>query len=515
MAALYRFRPLRSQSKTAAKHPSSRNLSPSHFNHLKGGTPKPLDVPVPTSDKPRLLTRADLLALIASAAFFMELLDATIIVPAIPQMAESFGTNAVALSSGISAYLITVAIFIPASAWLSERFGARRVFAVAIGIFTLASVLCGLSQNLTEFTLARILQGIGGAMMSPVGRLEILRRTEKAQLLRAIAFLTWPGLTAFAVGPPLGGFFATYASWQWIFFMNVPIGIIGIVLVLTFFDKGAEGTKRPFDMLGFLLAGASLASLLYGLERLSRPDGWIDGLVFLAVGAALGALGLRHFARHPSPLLPLGPLSIQTFRIGNLNGGGFFRAQVGAVGFILPVMCQLGLGYSAFAAGLLVFVFLMGDLTAKFYANQLIRTFGFKKMLTGGGILIALSMIPLLIVGPETSLWILLVVLFVAGAIRSVHFSALNSLTFADVPQPEMHIASTLTSMILPVMMGSGVSLAALVLAFSKTARDASTVALFDFRVALGVCLALVLVSIVFYVSLPAKTGAHVSGHNK
>lgn len=474
-----------------------------------------MPVPVPAPDKFRLITRADFLALIASAAFFMELLDATIIVPAIPQMAATFGTSSVALSSGISAYLITVAIFIPASAWLSERFGARNVFAAAIALFTVASVLCGLSQTLTEFTLARILQGIGGAMMSPVGRLEILRRTEKAQLLRAIAFLTWPGLTAFAVGPPLGGFFATYASWQWIFFMNVPIGIVGIALVLTFFDKGTDAPRRSFDVLGFVLAGTSLASLLYGLERLGRPGGVIDGLVFFSLGLAIGVFALRHFARHPSPLLPLAPLSIQTFRVGNLNGGGFFRAHVGAVGFMLPVMCQLGLGYSAFASGLLVFVFLMGDLTAKFYANQLIRYFGFKQMLIRGGILIALSLIPLMAVGPATPLWILLIVLFAAGAIRSVHFSALNSLTFADVPQPQMHVASTLTSMILPVTMASGVSLAALSLALSTAARDAGEPALFDFRIAIGICLLLVIASIVFYVSLPAKTGADVSGHGK
>lgn len=470
---------------------------------------------MPAPDKARLLTRADLLALIASAAFFMELLDATIIVPAIPQMAATFGTSAVALSSGISAYLIAVAIFIPASAWLSERFGARNVFAVAIAIFTVASVLCGLSQTLTEFTLARILQGIGGAMMSPVGRLEILRRTEKAQLLRAIAFLTWPGLTAFAVGPPLGGFLASYASWQWIFFINVPIGLIGIALVLKFFDKGTDAARRPFDMLGFLLAGSSLACLLYGLERLGRPDGWIDGLVFFSLGIVLGVLALRRAERHPSPLLPLAPLSIQTFRVGNLNGGGFFRAQVGAIGFMLPVMCQLGLGYTAFQAGLLVFVFLMGDLTAKFYANQLIRYLGFKTMLVGGGLVIAISLIPLMLVGPDTPLWILLTVLFAAGAIRSVHFSALNSLSFADVPQPQMHVASTLMSMILPVTMASGVSLAALSLAFSTMVRGVSEVALIDFRIAIGFCLLLVLASIVFYASLPAKTGADVSGHGK
>lgn len=465
----------------------------------------------------RLVTRADIVALIASSAFFMELLDATIIVPAIPQMAQSFGTSAVAMSTGITAYLLTVAIFIPASAWLTERFGARLVFSMAIGVFTIASVLCGLSQNLTEFTLARILQGIGGAMMSPVGRLEVLRRTDKAQLLRAIAFLTWPGLAAFAVGPPLGGFLTTYASWPWIFYINVPVGIMGIALVLIYFDKGTAAERRPFDTIGFLSAGGALACLLYGFELLGRPPEWKWALGFLGVGLALGTFAIRHAQRAANPLLTLEPFKIRTFAVGNIHGGAFFRMQVGAIAFVLPVMLQVALGYSAFSAGLMIFVFLMGDLSSKSYANRLLRRFGFRNVLVYDSLLIVLSTLALIAISTSTPLWLLLPILFAAGSIRSIQFSALNSLNFADVPQAQMNVASTLTSMTQQVTMAAGVSLAAVTLSLSLLLRgaDAEALSLFDFRVTLAVSAVLALIIMVVYIRMPSDAGAHVTGHKR
>jgi EmrB/QacA subfamily drug resistance transporter len=465
----------------------------------------------------RFITRADTVALIASSAFFMELLDATIIVPAIPQMAETFGTHPVALSTGISAYLLTVAIFIPASAWLTERFGARLVFSVAIAVFTVASVLCGMSETMTEFTLARILQGVGGAMMSPVGRLEVLRRTDKPQLLRAIAFLTWPGLAAFAVGPPLGGFLATYASWPWIFYINVPVGIMGITLVLIHFEKGTTAARRPFDYFGFLVAGGSLACLLYGFERLGHPHEWKQAVAFIGTGLALGWLALRHARRHPSPLLTLEPFKIRTFTIGNIHGGTLFRMQVGAIAFALPVMLQVGLGYSAFHAGLLIFVFLMGDLSSKSYANRLLRRFGFKNVLVYDSLLIALSTLTIIAVTADTPLWLLLPILFAAGSIRSIHFSALNSLNFADVPQQQMNVASTLTSMTQQVTMAAGVSLAAVTLNLSLMLRGAEgdALSLFDFRVTLAISAVLALIIMVVYIRMPSDAGAHVTGHKR
>src|SRR5262245_37761398 len=284
------------QEELPRSHPVNR---PAQFGARPSAGPEP--APPPANPAPQH-GNPTLIALIAASALFMEILDATIIAPAIPQIAVSFGTTPVALSTGISSYLITVAIFIPASAWLSDRFGARKVFASAIAVFTIASVLCGLAETLTQFTAARVLQGIGGALMSPVGRIEVMRRTDPKQLLRMIAFITWPGLSALVIGPPLGGLMTTYMSWRWIFYMNVPIGVIGIILVLTFYDRSPTTARRRFDALGFVLNGAALGSLIYGIESVSRGGPIIMALAFVGLGLALGASAIRHAPRHPRPL---------------------------------------------------------------------------------------------------------------------------------------------------------------------------------------------------------------------
>jgi EmrB/QacA subfamily drug resistance transporter len=456
-----------------------------------------------------------LIALIVAAAFFMEILDATIIAPAIPEMAKSFGTTAVAVSTGISSYLITVAIFIPASAWLSDRFGARNVFTFAIALFTVASVLCGFSQTLEQFTLARILQGIGGAMMSPVGRIEVMRRTDKAQLLRTIAFLTWPGLSALVVGPPLGGLLTTYLSWRWIFFINVPIGILGIVLVQVFFDRARRTAVRRFDLLGFALNGGALGTLIYGIESVSRNESWIATVGFIGLGAILGFFAIRHALTHPAPLLSLGPFSVPSFAIGTLTGGGLFRLSASGTAFILPVMFQVGFGTTAFAAGLLVGCYLAGDLGIKIVANQIVRRFGFRNTLLGGTLVVVLVSIPLLLIDAHTSLWIVIPVLVAVGASRSVQFTALNSLIFAELPAEQIGSASALNSMSHQVSSGIGVGLAAVALALSSLSQGhgGGSLSMLDFHVALGFTLLLALAAVLFYSRMSPQTGMQVTGH--
>jgi EmrB/QacA subfamily drug resistance transporter len=470
--------------------------------------------PAPPAPVPPPVRNPTLIALIAASALFMEILDATVISPAIPEMAASFGTTPVAVSTGISSYLITVAIFIPASAWLSDRFGARRVFATAIAVFTIASVLCGLAETLTQFTAARVLQGIGGAMMSPVARIEVMRRTEKTQLLRMIAFVTWPGLSALVVGPPLGGMLTTYLSWRWIFYINVPIGLIGIILVLTFFDRTRGGAARRFDALGFALNGGALGALIFGIESVSRKEPWLMALGFVALGFILGYFAIRHARTHPSPLLSLEAFRIPSFSIGTLSGGGLFRLSANGTMFILPVMFQVGFGMTAAASGFLIGAYLAGDLGIKVVANSIVRTFGFRNTLIGGTLFVAAASVPLLLVGPQTSLWVLVPVLVVLGASRSVQFTALNSLVFADLKQEQISSASALNSMSFQVCAGIGVGLAALVLALSSASEGTGPLlTLFDFRVGLGFTLVVALIAAFAYVRLSPQTGMDVTGH--
>lgn len=458
--------------------------------------------------------RPILIAVIAASAFFMEILDATVIAPAVPQIAESFNTSATAISAGISSYLITVGVFIPASAWMSERFGARAVFAVAIAVFTLASVLCGMSQTLGQFTLARVLQGMGGAMMSPVGRLEVLRRTEKSDLLMAIAYLTWPGLTAFAVGPLLGGFLTTYLSWRWIFYVNVPIGLFGIAMVLTFFERNTGGTHKPFDLRGFLLNGSALGLLILGVETAGHGGRIVLGSIVAAAGLLLGFLALRHGTRHPAPLLSLVPFRMLTFSIGTFSGGGLFRISVGATGFLLPVMFQLAFGLTAFEAGVLVFYFLMGDLAAKAFANTLLRVFGFRPVMVIDGAIVVASGFALILLTPAMPYWLMVAILVASGMVRSIQFSALNSLSFADIPPELMSSASTLGSMLHQINMGFGVTLAALLLNASAGLRAGTGAALThaDFRIALGAMAVLALIATLNYLRLPPDAAADLRG---
>ena len=284
----------------------------------------------------------------------MENLDGTVIATAMPQMARSFGASPVDLNIGMTAYLLALAVFIPISGWLADRFGARRVFAGAIGLFTASSVLCGLSNGLWEFTAARVLQGLGGAMMVPVGRLVVLRTTAKQDLLRSIAYITWPGLAAPILGPPVGGFITTYASWRWIFLLNVPLGLLGVVLAHWLIPNSRSSQKRPFDWIGFILISAACVSLMYGLDLIGRHEihRLTTGLL-LVCSLALGVAAVWHVRRHPHPLIDLSSLRVPTFAV-TIWGGSLFRIAIGATPFLLPLMFQIGFGMNAFTSGLLV-----------------------------------------------------------------------------------------------------------------------------------------------------------------
>jgi EmrB/QacA subfamily drug resistance transporter len=460
--------------------------------------------------------RSLVIALIVGGAFFMEQLDATVIATALPQMARSFHDDPVNLSLGITAYLLTLAVFIPISAWTADRFGSRTVFAGAIVVFTLASVLCGLSNSLAAFIAARVVQGIGGAMMVPVGRLVVLRSTDKPNLIQSMNLISTPGLVAPVLGPPLGGFITTYFTWRWIFFLNVPLGLLALALVLVYMKNQRDVVRRPFDALGFVLTGAGLASLMYGFDLTGRPGAQATAIVpFIASGAGLVVLAVLHARRHPTPVLDLAALRLPTFATSTLWGGSLFRMAIGTTIFLWPLMFQVGFGMNAFASGLLVLSCAAGDLSMKSVTTQLIRRFGFRNLLIANGLIVSASIAVCVAFTAETPKVLIVVVLWVIGMSRSMQFTSLSTLAFADVPPPLMSTASSFSSMLQQLSFGMGVALGAVLLHAVVLARGGPGAVLgtVDFRLAFAAVAVVAGLSVISIVRLRPGVGSAISGH--
>ncbi|MDE1993229.1 MAG: DHA2 family efflux MFS transporter permease subunit [Rhizobiaceae bacterium] len=407
-------------------------------------------------------SRPLLIALLVAGAFFMENLDGTVIATALPQMAISFGSRPVDLNIGMSAYLLTLGVFIPISGWISDRFGPRLVFTSAVIVFTLASVLCGFANGVGSFVAMRVLQGIGGAMMVPVGRLVVLNNTPKEQLISAIATITWPALVAPILGPPLGGFITDHASWRWIFFLNLPLGVLALIFAVILIPEMKSAARPPFDWIGFVVSGLGLASLMYGLELIGRPDpAWLEAWSYVVAGSVLLAVATFHFLRTEHPLIDLSGLRQRTFAI-TISGGSLFRIAIGAVPFLLPVMFQVGFGLSAFHAGMLTLVVFAGNLAMKPGTTPILRRFGFKPVLVVNGVLNAIFIALCALFSPEAPLWFTVPVMFISGMCRSMHFTALNTIAFADIPPQQMTGANTLFSTAFQLTMGMGIAVGAI-----------------------------------------------------
>ena len=345
----------------------------------------------------------------------MENLDGTVVVTALPQMAASFGVHPVDLNIGVSSYILTLAILIPASGWVADRFGARRVFAGAIVVFTLASMLCGYCNSLGAFTLARILQGAGGAMMVPVGRLAVLRVTEKHNLMRAIATITWPGLAAPVLGPPLGGFITTYASWQWIFFLNAPLGLVALILALRLIPQGSKTVTTRFDWTGFALTGLACFALMYGLDLVGSEDtSWpIVGLSLL-VAIVAGVAAILHAKRQAHPLVDFRALRVRSYAM-TIRGGSVFRVAIAAVPFLLPLLFQIGFGLNPFASGTLVLAVFAGNIAMKPFTTPILRRFSFRGTLLVNGLINAAVIFGCAFLTPATPVAVTMGLLFVSG----------------------------------------------------------------------------------------------------
>jgi len=457
-----------------------------------------------------MIDRRSALALLVAGTFFMENLDTTVITPAIPAMAASFAAQPVDLNTGVSAYMLTLGVFIPISGWAAERFGARRVFTFAIALFTLASLLCGLSTSLPQFVAMRVLQGIGGALMVPVGRLTVLRETPKKELVRAIAVLTWPALVAPVLGPPLGGLIADHGNWRWIFWLNLPLGLAALPLAWKIVPATARHRGKAFDWPGFLLIGSGLFGLMAAAEMLSRPDAaWLETALALTAGAGLMSAGLRHLRRTARPMFDLDALKLQTFAV-SIWGGSLFRMGVSAVPFLIPLMFQIGFGFDAFSAGAMLMAVFAGNLIMKSMTTRVMRCFGFRPVLVVNGLLNAAMIGACALFSTDTPLWLMCGVLFVGGMTRSMQFTALNTIAFSDVPQERMSDANTLFSTAFQLAMGLGVALGAVAWRVGETVMSGAGAAT-PFRIAFLVVAAVSLLAVLDSARLKPGAGDHVA----
>lgn len=441
------------------------------------------------------------MALLVAGAFFMEILDATIITPAIPLIAVSLGVDAVDVNVAISAYLVTVAVLIPATGWLADRFGVRRVFLAAIVVFTLASVGCALSTSLPMLVGMRIAQGVGGAMMVPVGRLAVLRGSAKTDLVRAIALLTWPALAAPVLAPVLGGAIATVGSWRWIFIVNIPLGIIGFALALKLVRGGPAPSARKLDWPGMLLLGGGIAAALIALEsiRVSGTDWLLVGACGVGAVALLG-LALWHLLRTDTPLILLPVLRVRTLRI-TVTAGSLYRMVITAVPFLLPLKFVLEFGWTPFQAGLMVAVLFAGNLTIKPATTPLMRRFGIRTVLLVNGVASVACFGALAWVQPGMPVAVIAIVLYLSGALRSIGFTAYNSLAFSDVDGDALTHANTLNASVQELAAGLGIAVAALLVSLFAS-----------YSVAFLVLGGLLAVTLVESIRLPRTAGAHVTG---
>ena len=461
-----------------------------------------------------LRAESRLIALIVASAFFLQGLDSAIINTSLPQMAASLHVATLDMSIGITVYMLSAAAFVPMSGWLADRFGARDIFIASILTFTLASLACGISQTLTQLIIARAIQGFGGALMTPVGRMVVLRNTEKNQLLHATALITWPALTAPVVGPVLGGFLTTYFSWRWNFLMNIPIGLMGIWLAWRFIPNAREATSNALDWRGLILSSTALSLTLFGLEAFAHDD-LKNGLpmILTLTGLLAGYLAVRHFLKTTHPLLSLSSLNVQTYRICNLSAGAFFRVSSTTVPFLLPLLFQIGFGLNALAAGSWMLVYFAGNLGMKPVTSPILQRFGFRSTLLANGIITSLSIASCALLTPQSNTGVMVAILLLAGLTRSMQFTALNTLAFADVTAAQRSSGSTLASMLMQITSVLGVALGAFLLKITQTLDAHAHTALEDFQIAFIVTGAIVFFSTLLFLQLPRDAGAEVSGH--
>lgn len=454
-----------------------------------------------------------LIPLIVACALFMENMDSTVIATSLPAIAADIGTSPLTLKLAITSYLLSLAVFIPASGWTADRFGARAVFSVAIAVFMVGSIGCALSTSITHFVIARIVQGIGGAMMTPVGRLVLLRSIDKSALVNAMAWVTVPALIGPVIGPPLGGFITTYFSWHWIFLINIPIGLLGIWLALRYIDPIKSDNPDRFDLVGLVLAGFGVAGLAFGLSVAGLGLLPWQVVTALIIGGAIAmTIYLWHAKRTAAPALDFSLMRLPTLR-ASLTGGFLFRLGIGALPFLLPLLMQIGFGLSPFQSGMVTFASAIGALGMKTLAARIIRTFGFRNIMTVNAVVSSFFLAACALFTPATPLLLIMIILIVGGFFRSLQFTAINTLAYAEISPEETSRATTLVSVIQQLAISAGVAIGAFAVEATMAVNKSAELSAADFWPAFVVVAVLSATSAYSFWRLPEDAGHQISGH--
>lgn len=450
-------------------------------------------------------------ALVIATGLFMQNLDATVLATALPTMAREFAVGPTAISLALTSYLLALAIFIPASGTIADRFGPRRIFQFAIALFVAGSIACGLSFDLTSLVIARFVQGIGGAMMVPVGRLVLLRTVEKRDLVSAVAWLAMPAMIGPILGPPLGGFLVTFLDWRWIFWINLPMGVLGIILVGRLIPDIQSDAPPRFDRAGFILSGIALGATLFGLEIVTRPGEAAIGWPLILIGLAGGVAYWLHARRTTRPILDLSLLKVDTFRL-TVIVGTLMRITQGAMPFLLPMMMQLGFGLSAAASGAITVMTALGAFAMKSVVRPVLRRFGFRTSLIAIGLL-APSIFALVgLFRPDWPWPAMLAVLFVYGFLTSLQFSALNTLAYDEIAQDRMSAATSFYSTFQQLALSLGVCAAAGFLSLGMSINGHAEPQFADFSIAIWSVVAISLTAIFFNLQFDRNAGAEMAG---
>jgi EmrB/QacA subfamily drug resistance transporter len=474
-----------------------------------------LSVSRPDIQTPPTETAKRLLPWLVAVGFFMESLDTTILNTAVPTIAHALRVPPLSMKAVLASYTLSLAVFIPISGWMANRFGTRRVFASAIGTFTLGSLLCGISSDIHWLVAFRILQGCGGAMMLPVGRLTLVRTFAKSELISAMSFVSIPALVAPMMGPLLGGIIIHYFHWSLIFFVNIPIGLAGLILVYRHLPNYRARRNYPLDVVGLILFGSGVALLSYVLEIFgehSLSGREIGGLLLLSF-ALLGAYGL-HGSRTRHPLLRLGLLRIRSFRV-SITGNLCTRLGIGGLPFLLPLLYQVGLGYNAIQSGLLIMPQALAAMSLKLTLPRILRAFGYRRILIFNTLMLGAMLILFSTIDVGWSVWAIALTAFTYGLFTSTQYTSMNTLAYADVNEEQVSSASTIASTVQQLAVSFGVAAASLTAAMFISDRPGAGAPdmVHGIHLALRVLGALTIVSTFVFRELRSSDGDAVSSH--